>query len=328
MRQRMPLSLPTGAPKPSQTDRRLILYFLRHGDAGPYRGADDDAARELTAAGVDALAAGAPLWRSLNLRPDVVLASPLRRARHTAELFVAGMGLSLKPVVDDRLSPGAGWGDLARAMAAHPDARRVMFVGHEPDLSGAIALLTGAVSVRLRPGGVACVEFPGIPEPDAGELAWLLDPDAYRGAAPAGTQVTRVAAYALCVDEQQRVLLARLAYPELYAGWWTLPGGGIDFGEMPTEAVLRELTEETGLAGEVDSLAGVESWARHGPSPGGIADEFQAIQIIYRVRITGGSLTNEADGSTDEAAWFTRAELAEIKVVELVEAGLRLLDGG
>jgi phosphohistidine phosphatase SixA len=304
----------------------VILYFLRHGEAGPYTGAEDDAARELTAAGVDALQAGAPLWRSLHLRPEVVLTSPLARARHTAELFLAGMGLTDPPLVDERLSPGAGWGDLARAMAAHPDARRVMFVGHEPDLSSVVCLLTGAASVRLRPGGVACVEFPGIPEPGAGELAWLLDPDAYRGAAQAGSQVTRIAAYALCVDEAERVLLARLTYPELKAGWWTLPGGGIDFGEAPTEAVLRELTEETGLTGVVESLAGVETWVRRGPSPGGIPEQFQAIQVIYRVRVTGGTLTDEVDGSTDAAAWFTRAELREIQVVELVEAGLRLLD--
>lgn len=313
-------------PKPSRTDRRVILYFLRHGDAGPYRGTDDDAARELTGAGVDALQSAVALWRSLNLRPDVVLASPLTRARQTADLFVAGMSLRDPPTVDDRLSPGAGWADLARTMAAHPDARRVMFVGHEPDLSAAVCLLTGAASVRLRPGGVACVEFPGIPEPGAGELAWLLDPDAYGGAAPAGTQVTRIAAYALCVDEVERILLARLTYPEIKAGWWTLPGGGLDFGETPSEAVLRELTEETGLSGEIVSLAGVESWVRRGPVPGGIADDFHAIQIIYRVRITGGRLTNEQDGSTDEAAWFTRAEIAEIPIVELVEAGLGLLD--
>jgi hypothetical protein len=43
----------------------------------------------------------------------------------------------------------------------------------------AIGELTAARSVRLRKGGLACVEFPGIPEPGAGELAWLLDPDLY-----------------------------------------------------------------------------------------------------------------------------------------------------
>jgi phosphohistidine phosphatase SixA len=54
-----------------------------------------------------------------------------------------------------------------------------MFVGHEPDFSIAVQQLTGARSVRMRKGGLACVEFPGIPEPGAGELAWLVDPDLY-----------------------------------------------------------------------------------------------------------------------------------------------------
>jgi len=139
-------------------------------------------------------------------------------------------------------------------------------------------------------------------------------------------QVTRVAAYALCLDEAGRILLARLTYPEIAAGSWTLPGGGLDFGEMPTDAVLRELTEETGLTGEVESLAGVESWVRRGPVAGGVGDDFQAIQIIYRVRVTGGTLTDELDGSTDAAAWFSRDELREIPIVGLVEAGLRLLE--
>ena len=140
------------------------------------------------------------------------------------------------------------------------------------------------------------------------------------------SQVTRVAAYALCQDEDGRVLLTRLTYPEIKAGHWTLPGGGIDFGEAPTEAVLRELTEETGLTGAVLSLAGVQSWVRHGPIPGGTSDDFHAIQILYRVIVTGGTLRDELDGSTDAAAWFTRAEVAGLPIVELVETGLILLD--
>ena len=157
----------------------MILYFLRHGQAGKYTGATDDEARELTAEGVAALEAAAPLWRRMNLRPDVVLTSPLLRTRQTGELLASGVALSAAPTPDDRLRPGAEWPDMARALAAHPDARRVMFVGHEPDLSRAIGLLTGAASVRMRQGGVACVEFPGVPEPGTGELAWLLDPDLY-----------------------------------------------------------------------------------------------------------------------------------------------------
>ena len=152
----------------------MILYFLRHGDAGSGRAADD---AKLTAAGEATLRAAAPIWRRLNLRPDVVLSSPLPRALRTAELFCEAVGGA--PVGDDRLRPGASWGDMGRLLADHPDARRVMFVGHEPDLSSAVAELTGAASVRMRKGGLACVEFYGVPEPGGGEIAWLLDPDLY-----------------------------------------------------------------------------------------------------------------------------------------------------
>jgi phosphohistidine phosphatase len=159
----------------------VILYFLRHGKAGQGDPSDPtDDARELTDTGVTELKAASAVWRRLNLRPDVILSSPLPRARQTAELFAAGIHSSHPPVVDDRLRPGADWADMAQALAAHRDARRVMFVGHEPDQSSAISLLTGARSVRLRKAGLACIEFPGIPEPGAGELAWLLDPDLYR----------------------------------------------------------------------------------------------------------------------------------------------------
>lgn len=155
----------------------MILFFVRHGRAVRESSAGDRG-RELADTGIAALQAAAPLWRRLNLRPDVVISSPLVRALQSAELLVEGLGLREGAVVDERLEPGAGWGDLARAMAAFPDARRVAFVGHEPDFSTAVELLTGG-SVRLRAGGIACVEFPGIPEPGAGELAWLLDPDLY-----------------------------------------------------------------------------------------------------------------------------------------------------
>jgi phosphohistidine phosphatase len=156
----------------------VIIYFLRHGKAGQPRAHDDDA-RELTPKGMAALRAAAPLWRRLQVSPDVVISSPLARALQSAELFVEGVGVGEAPVADDRLRPGAAWADLAESVAGHPGAERVVLVGHEPDLSNAVAELTGAASVRLRKGGLAAVEFPGEPQPGSGELAWLLDPDLY-----------------------------------------------------------------------------------------------------------------------------------------------------
>ena len=154
----------------------MILYFLRHGKAGSPRPRDDDA-RPLTDEGRAALRAATRVWGRLNLRPDVVISSPLARAAETAAIVCDAIDGT--PILDDGLRPGASWGQLARAMAQHPDAHRVLFVGHEPDLSTAIAELTGAASVRMRTAALACVEFYGIPEPGGGEIAWLIDPDLY-----------------------------------------------------------------------------------------------------------------------------------------------------
>jgi phosphohistidine phosphatase len=156
----------------------VILYFLRHAAAGPAEAGD---AQELTDDGRALLEAAAPLWRRLDLRPDLIVSSPLARARQSAELLATAIGAPA-PEVDDRLGAGADWSAMAQVLADRPDARRVCFVGHEPDLSSAIAELTGAASVRMRKGGLACVEFPGVPEPGGGELAWLIDPDLYSDA--------------------------------------------------------------------------------------------------------------------------------------------------
>ncbi len=157
----------------------MILYFLRHGAAEERSTGGVDRDRRLTADGEAELRAAAAVWRRIQLRPDVVLSSPFPRALRTAELVVEGLGLDDKPVADERLAPGAAWSSFAQALAEYPADRRVMFVGHEPDLSSAIELLTGAASVRMRKAGVACLEFYGVPEAGGGEIAWLLDPDLY-----------------------------------------------------------------------------------------------------------------------------------------------------
>jgi ADP-ribose pyrophosphatase YjhB (NUDIX family) len=140
-------------------------------------------------------------------------------------------------------------------------------------------------------------------------------------------RVTRVAAYALCTDGDA-ILLSRIAQGATASsdGMWTLPGGGIDFGEDPRDAALRELSEETGLTGEIIDLAGVHSWAGHFTDPAdGIPTDFHAVRILYHVRITGGELRVEIDGSSDDCAWIASQDLESLPIVELVRTGARLV---
>jgi len=139
-------------------------------------------------------------------------------------------------------------------------------------------------------------------------------------------RMTRVAAYALCTDGDT-ILLSRIAPGATSSsdGMWTLPGGGVDFGEHPRDAALRELTEESGLSGEVVDLAGVDSWAGRFVNPeDGIDTDFHGIRIIYRVRVTDGELRDEIGGSSDTCAWVNRSDLAQLPLVELAEVGIRL----
>src|SRR4051812_34234682 len=111
-----------------------------------------------------------------------------------------------------------------------------------------------------------------------------------------GTRVdrVRVAAYAVVRDEAGRILLCHIA-PSIGVGdLWTLPGGGLEFGEAPAAGVLRELTEETGYDGVVETLVDVtDRLFQHVDG----ADRMHAIRILYRVRLTGGERRDEVDGS-------------------------------
>lgn len=139
-------------------------------------------------------------------------------------------------------------------------------------------------------------------------------------------RVTRVSAYALC-ERGASILLTRIAQGATAAfdGMWTLPGGGIEFGEDPRAAAIRELAEETGLIGEVDELAGVDSWTDRFVDPAdGLQTDFHAIRIIYRVRVTGGELHDEIGGSSDACGWFTREQAVGMPLVKLAEVGIGL----
>ncbi|PRB03174.1 NUDIX hydrolase [Microbacterium sp. MYb64] len=132
----------------------------------------------------------------------------------------------------------------------------------------------------------------------------------------------RVAAYAVILDDDRRVLLAR--WTEGRRVSWTMPGGGLEPGEDPEAAVRREVREETGYKVVVDELLGIHSRvipARRRVTPGA-TEPLHTLRIVYRARITSGKLRFEKNGSTDMAAWFALDEVAGLQRVRLVDIAL------
>jgi 8-oxo-dGTP diphosphatase len=134
----------------------------------------------------------------------------------------------------------------------------------------------------------------------------------------------RVAAYAVIVDADDRMLLAH--WSEGRRASWTLPGGGLEPGEDPERAVRREVREETGYRVALEELLGIHSRVipvRDRISAGAQVP-LHTLRIVYRARVTGGRLRHETDGSTDEARWFPRADVRRLERVKLVDISLRM----
>jgi 8-oxo-dGTP diphosphatase len=131
---------------------------------------------------------------------------------------------------------------------------------------------------------------------------------------------TRIAAYALILDNK-KILLCRIsrALPR-WQGSWTLPGGGIDFGEHPQSAVIREVFEETGLQVKVDEIAFVDSIVDYSGE-----DDFHGIRIAYYVSVVGGTLEFEQSGSTDRCEWLSIQELRDKPLVDLAQTAFDFL---
>ncbi len=136
----------------------------------------------------------------------------------------------------------------------------------------------------------------------------------------------RVGAYNVCLDGDHRMLVCRLTALTERPGWWTLPGGGVEFGEHPRDAARRELFEETGLRGEPRDVLEVDSIRRNIGS-GACALDYHAVRIVFRTDVEAGELRHEHDGSTDLARWCTRAELAALDLTDVGRLGVRLAFG-
>lgn len=135
-----------------------------------------------------------------------------------------------------------------------------------------------------------------------------------------------VGAYGFCMDKADRLLLARLLQGS-DAGLWTLPGGGVLWGEHPDQALLREVEEETGLVDlELGPVAAVYSHTYY-PTKKNPLPPLHHIGLVYKLNPFSYQLRNEQNGSTDLCKWLTESEARSLPLTPLGKFGVELAWG-
>jgi phosphohistidine phosphatase len=150
----------------------MRLYFLRHGKADWPDWKKPDDQRPLTKAGRQEMHEVGQFLRRRKVRMDAILTSPLPRAQETADIAAEHLKVICRE--EKLLAPGFRAQELTQLLRKHPQ-QSLMLVGHEPDFSKVIEVLTGG-SVKMAKGGIALIDYSG----RKGRLLWLIPPKLMR----------------------------------------------------------------------------------------------------------------------------------------------------
>jgi ADP-ribose pyrophosphatase YjhB (NUDIX family) len=128
--------------------------------------------------------------------------------------------------------------------------------------------------------------------------------------------IQRVSVYGIHVVDDE-VLLVRASSLTEVPGRWFLPGGGVEHGEHPTEALVREMSEETGLDAVVGRHLGIVSDVR--TRRNGVV--VHTVRIIHEIASAEGRLLAETSGSSDLARFVPLPEARTIPLADYVIEG-------
>ena len=162
----------------------MKLFLMRHGIAEErlIGGIASDGQRPLTEEGRAETRRVAQGLKKLGVQLDLVLSSPLTRARQTAEIVHAVLAVKRALKLTDHLAPGLSISSLYKTIHDEPEFKSIqelMLVGHEPDIGMIAANLLGpaeAIEIPFKKAGIMRVDVYDLPPSSPGRLKWFMTP--------------------------------------------------------------------------------------------------------------------------------------------------------
>jgi phosphohistidine phosphatase len=158
----------------------MILYLMRHANAGVFRGNPVlDAKRGLVKEGKEQCVLMARMLGALKVQVDLIVSSPLKRCLQTAQYVGTELGYDASVEASPALAPNGSYNDFQALMAKYADREGVLAVGHNPNIFqflGRLITGNGGASIRMRKGSIARVDMERHPP----RLQWLVDPRSAR----------------------------------------------------------------------------------------------------------------------------------------------------
>ena len=158
------------------------LYIIRHGlaeargDAWP-----DDNKRPLTDEGMSRMRKSVRGLARIGVSIEVILTSPLVRARQTADIVAGGLDPRPSIVIVDSLAPTGSYAAVVKDLEKHARKCRLALVGHEPMIGELAARLIGSRHpIEFKKGAVCRIDVDNLPPAGPGDLQWMLPPKMMR----------------------------------------------------------------------------------------------------------------------------------------------------
>jgi phosphohistidine phosphatase len=159
-------------------EKGMKLYIVRHAIAVPHGepGIEDDE-RPLTEDGIKKMRQAAAGLYALDWIPDIVMTSPLMRARQTAEILVEFLGKKIKLKTLPSLGPSGSRQEVYREINSYDGMKDLMIVGHQPSLgeiAGEICWNSAGNFIEFKKGGACAIELASTQDIPKGRLIALL----------------------------------------------------------------------------------------------------------------------------------------------------------